>query len=352
MVSGFLIAPAAPDLPGPNTCGTGILPVTPVTPQPPPTPTGLPQGAIHIRRGAYLPHWTREGATYAVTLADSLPAHVLAEWQAEREALAQKRRAGDKLNKDEQRRLAKLFSEKVEAYLDAGQGACFLRDERIAKLVRDALFHFHGQRYELIAWCIMPNYVHGVVRPLAGWRLPQILHTWKSFTAKEANRILQRGGEFWQPVLRPPHSGRGGFPPGGEVRPPESCGSKAGALALGRAAGEGDGRGARGWDKRDHYGWSCHGQDARATSPQVPPPPERAGGARLLAVVTLKPGQQGRQYRLPTERDYEAVWKAQERLRALLEEWEQDPSPHHPSPTGRGSKIPHPIPLPVGEGAR
>ena len=35
------------------------------------------------------------------------------------------------------------------------------------------------------------------------------------------------------------------------------------------------------------------------------------GGARCLAVVTLKPGESGRHYRLPTERDYEAVRKAQ-----------------------------------------
>jgi len=40
----------------------------------------------------------------------------------------------------------------------------------------------------------------------------------------------------------------------------------------------------------------------------------RTGGARLLAVVTLQPGQQGRHYRLPTDRDYQAVWKAQQRL--------------------------------------
>lgn len=49
----------------------------------------------------------------------------------------------------------------------------------------------------------------------------------------------------------------------------------------------------------------------------------RVGGARMLAVVTLYPGVQGRHYRLPTERDYEAVWKAQQRLKAILDEWEQ-----------------------------
>ena len=40
----------------------------------------------------------------------------------------------------------------------------------------------------------------------------------------------------------------------------------------------------------------------------------RTGGARMLAVVTLRPGEQGRHYRLPTDRDYGAVRKSQERL--------------------------------------
>jgi putative DNA methylase len=60
----------------------------------------------------------------------------------------------------------------------------------------------------------------------------------------------------------------------------------------------------------------------------------RIGGARLLAVVTLKPGEQGRHYRLPTERDYEAVWKAQQRLAAILDEWKRS---NLPSPRGRGA---------------
>jgi adenine-specific DNA methylase len=60
----------------------------------------------------------------------------------------------------------------------------------------------------------------------------------------------------------------------------------------------------------------------------------RTGGARLLAVVTLRPGEQGRHYRLPTERDYQAVWKAQKRLKAILDQWERGALP---SPSGRGA---------------
>ena len=69
----------------------------------------------------------------------------------------------------------------------------------------------------------------------------------------------------------------------------------------------------------------------------------RTGGARMTAVVTLKPGEQGRQYRLPTNADYAAIRKAQARVAALLDEWEQDgkqalcPIPDEPTPTGGGT---------------
>jgi adenine-specific DNA methylase len=43
----------------------------------------------------------------------------------------------------------------------------------------------------------------------------------------------------------------------------------------------------------------------------------RTGGARLLAVVTLNEGEQGRRYRLPEERDYEAIRNAMRSLEAL-----------------------------------
>ena len=49
----------------------------------------------------------------------------------------------------------------------------------------------------------------------------------------------------------------------------------------------------------------------------------RTGGARMTAVVTIKPGQAGRHYRLPTDADYAAVRKAQERVAQVLEEWER-----------------------------
>ena len=64
-------------------------------------------------------------------------------------------------------------------------------------MVSDALWHFDGERYRLHAWCVMPNHVHVVVTPLAGRTLSSIVHSWKSFTATEANQHLGRRGSFW-----------------------------------------------------------------------------------------------------------------------------------------------------------
>ena len=41
------------------------------------------------------------------------------------------------------------------------------------------------------------NHVHVLATPLPGNSLSSILHLWKSFTVKEANRCLGRSGAFW-----------------------------------------------------------------------------------------------------------------------------------------------------------
>ena len=69
----------------------------------------------------------------------------------------------------------------------------------------------------------------------------------------------------------------------------------------------------------------------------------RVGGARLTAVVTLRPSETGRHYRLPTDADYAAVRVAQARLAGMLDEWERGgkkglcPVPDEPTPAGGGS---------------
>ncbi len=157
--------------------------------------------AISKRRGAYLPHWTAENAWYAVTLRlwDSLPQSVLKSWLLERKNII---RTAEQMNrpvsKHEEERLAYLYSEKVESYLDAGHGSCFMNNSRVATIVATAFSYFNLERYKLAAWCVMPNHAHVVIQPFHPYELSDILHSWKSFSAKEANKILKRSGDFWQ----------------------------------------------------------------------------------------------------------------------------------------------------------
>ncbi len=159
-------------------------------------------GQLLIRYSAYLPHWEQEGATYSVTfrLADSLPQALLRRWLGERRKLTEKAEAdGRPLTAFEKQRLRELHSERVESYLDAGHGACHLRDDRAAVAVRDAVLHFDGSRCDILAWCVMPNHAHVIVRPRPGHDLPRIVNSWKSYSANQVNRILGRTGTLWQP---------------------------------------------------------------------------------------------------------------------------------------------------------
>jgi REP element-mobilizing transposase RayT len=142
-----------------------------------------------------------EGGVYFVTfrLADSLPQRVLERYQAEREEILERaKRPGRELTPLEQQKLAELFSEKIDGFLDSGVGERYMDNPRISKLVSDALMRFDGERYHLYAYCVMPNHVHVVFRPFSNHPLEKTLHSWKSYTSNEANKILGRSGAFWQ----------------------------------------------------------------------------------------------------------------------------------------------------------
>ncbi len=149
-----------------------------------------------------LPHLKREGGTYFVTFrqAGTLPKEVLLRFKQEREAiLAQAEAAKRPLTWHEQEELFRWYSSRVDKYLDAGHGVCHLRNPELAELVADAIRFFHGQRYELRAWVVMPNHAHVVVWPMAGHTLSDFLHSWKSFTSHEINkRLAEKVVPFWQ----------------------------------------------------------------------------------------------------------------------------------------------------------
>jgi REP-associated tyrosine transposase len=89
--------------------------------------------------------------------------------------------------------------------LDQRYGDNWLHDPRIASVIRSNLYHHHESKYALQAYCVMPNHVHVLLESLEIGEttdemspLANIMHSLKSYTAHEANRILRRQGTFWQ----------------------------------------------------------------------------------------------------------------------------------------------------------
>ena len=77
---------------------------------------------------------------------------------------------------------------KLEEYLDRGVGECQLRQARIAQLTEETMLHFHNNRYELIAWCVMPNHVHVLAHV---WQTPlgKMIQSWKRFSATNSGAL-------------------------------------------------------------------------------------------------------------------------------------------------------------------
>ena len=68
--------------------------------------------------------------------------------------------------------------------------------------------HFHNERYELFAICVMPDHVHALFQPwpktegsrdgTTFWSLTELLRSLKSFTAREINRVEGKAGTVWE----------------------------------------------------------------------------------------------------------------------------------------------------------
>lgn len=152
-------------------------------------------GFLGWHERGYLPHCDFPGLVQFVTfrLGDSLPASRRGEWEH--------------LLKIEDVRERRT---KLEEYLDRGEGECWLRNPRIAKLCEEALLFFHHERYELLAWCVMPNHVHVLVQV---WEAPlwKLVRSWKQYIqAKARDIVAERRPPARLDEMRP--TGRAGRP--------------------------------------------------------------------------------------------------------------------------------------------
>jgi len=131
---------------------------------------GVPKG-WHSR--GYIPHRDELHLLQSITfrLADSLPQSRLRQLEEFVATLPADKQANHK-------------RQQIESWLDAGMGSCALAHPTIAEIVQSALLHSDGERYRLMAWCIMPNHVHVLIKPLQA--LSGIVQSWKSFTGRWA----------------------------------------------------------------------------------------------------------------------------------------------------------------------
>jgi putative transposase len=86
----------------------------------------------------------------------------------------------------------------AERCLDEGLGECLLAEPSCAEAVQNAILHADGERYRLIAWCVMPNHVHVVAEFDRGFALDVVVQGWKSTAAHQINKNLNRKGRLWR----------------------------------------------------------------------------------------------------------------------------------------------------------
>lgn len=192
-----------------------------------------------------LPHVQPPEATLFVTfrLDGSIPESVLEQWRSEKKQLemtllrwAAIAPVGTVPDPEEvateKLKFYRRWFKKFEDLLDrAATGPTWLKEERVAAIVDDALQYRNGTVYQLDAYCIMPNHVHAVFAPLLTEELAReladkaiqrrraaqnqpgiidleqekiqfvlasIMQSLKGWTAHQCNLALGKKGQFWQ----------------------------------------------------------------------------------------------------------------------------------------------------------
>lgn len=198
------------------------------------------QNPIYYKR--HLPHYQPAGHTFFVTfrLANSLPIYVIEQLKREYNSqIGMIAEIKSLKEKNEQYLEAKWnHFKKFDLLLAESLKNNRLQDERIAKIVHDAIMYRDKKEYDLICFTIMPNHVHMVfhidepnkstnssnisaTEELASkpseirddsstshlrrgrisdstYNVTKILQNLKKFTARECNKLLNISGNFWQ----------------------------------------------------------------------------------------------------------------------------------------------------------
>ncbi len=83
----------------------------------------------------------------------------------------------------------------IDEYLDQSTKGAYLNDN-ILLLLYDFILSKDAELYELIAFCIMPNHVHMLMKPLM--ELAKVMHYLKGGSARLINGVMGRKGKLWE----------------------------------------------------------------------------------------------------------------------------------------------------------
>jgi REP element-mobilizing transposase RayT len=113
-------------------------------------------------------------------------------------------------------RKQKLVFAQFDNIIDSEPAVRHLANSAAASEVAGSLRYFAGERYDLLAFVVMPSHFHWVFHPRADWvqkcaeesrqarkpapRSPRerIMQSVKGYSARQCNRLLGLHGEFWQ----------------------------------------------------------------------------------------------------------------------------------------------------------
>ncbi len=153
-----------------------------------------------------LPHIHPDGYPLFITfrLADSLPMEIILKIreQCDGELKTASKKIGI-CNIDER------YFERFDDWLDrCGSGPRWLEKEEIAAIVANKISEMDHIRYELFAYCIMPNHVHLLFESYqvrsqhkgksAKYTVTETMRLLKGSTARDCKLVLGRNGHFWQ----------------------------------------------------------------------------------------------------------------------------------------------------------
>ena len=156
------------------------------------------------------PHRHQPAAICFLTmrLNDSIPRSVILRWHQERIEYLQRlgveverdwKRGLEQLTAEQQAKFSKHFSRQRETTLDECLGGCELSDLRAREEVAKTLEFFHGQRYWMGDYVIMPNHIHCLVAFLDNDIAKTQPGSWMRFSAKKINQLLGNSGALWFP---------------------------------------------------------------------------------------------------------------------------------------------------------